>query len=70
MDHNGRANEIVNKNWVVIVKLKGSNPLIFQVKIEKQVNRNGVVNFLSGFNAEHNPLIISLMAELEGFEEV
>ena len=68
VDHKGSAKDIVNKNCVVIVKLKGNKPLIFHVKIEKQVKRNGVVNFLRGFRAEHNLFIISLVNEFVGLD--
>ena len=66
VDHKGSAKDIVNKNCVVIVKLNGSRPLIFQANIIKQVKRNGVVSLLKGFNAEHSVLIKKETKEFEG----
>lgn len=68
VDHRGRAKDIVNKNCVVIVKLKGNKPLIFQASIIKQVNKKGVVNFLSGFKAEQSVLIKKEVKEFDGLE--
>ena len=69
VDHKGNARDIVNKNCVVIVKLKGSSPLIFHARIIKQVNKKGVVSLLKGLSAEHKVLIKKLLKEFEGFEQ-
>ena len=55
--HKGSARDIVNKNCVVIVKLKGNKPLIFQESIIKHVYTKGVVSLLRGESAEHSVLI-------------
>jgi len=62
--------EIVNKNCVVIVKLKGNKPLMFQARITKKVNKKGVTNFLNGFNAKQIILIRKLLKRFDGFEDV
>lgn len=67
VDQRGKAKEIVNINCVGIVKLKGSNPLMFQAKIAKHVNKKGVVNFLRGLRAEHNLFIVKLITVVLGF---
>jgi hypothetical protein len=67
-DHNGKANDIVNRNWVVIVKLKGNRPLIFHDNIAKHVNIKGVVSLLKGASAEHNLLITQLLSKLGKLE--
>lgn len=54
---------------MVIVKLKGSSPLIFHVKIEKQVKRKGVVSLLRGFRAAHKKFMINVIKELEGLAD-
>jgi hypothetical protein len=69
-DHKGNASEIVNKNCVVIVKLKGNKPLIFQASIIKKVNKKGVTSFLNGFSAKQIALIKKLLKRLEEFEHV
>lgn len=53
----------------MIVKLKGSSPLIFHVKIEKQVKRKGVVNLLRGFRAAHKKFMVNIINELEGLAD-
>jgi len=60
VDQRGRANEIVTINCVVIVKLKGIKPIIFQLKILKHVNIKGLVNLLKGKKAIVSWLIIIL----------
>lgn len=57
-------------NCVVIVKLKGNKPLIFQDKIAKQVKRKGVVSFLKGESAEHRVFITKLFIILVGLENL
>jgi len=55
--HKGNARDIVKINCVVIVKLKGSNPLIFHASIIKHVYTKGVVNLLRGESAEQRVFI-------------
>ena len=59
VDQSGKASDIVSINWVVTVKLKGSNPLKFQDRIAKQVKTKGVVSFLKGVSAEHKVFIVN-----------
>ena len=51
VDHKGNAKDKVIINWVVIVKLNGNNPIIFQDKILKEVKTKGFTNLLNGINA-------------------
>lgn len=69
-DHKGKANEIVKINCVGMVKLKGNKPLMFQLKIAKQVNRKGVVSLLKGLKAEHSLLILKTIIEVVGLDVV
>lgn len=69
VDQRGKAKETVSKNWVVIVKLKGNNPLIFQDKIAKQVKRKGVVNLLKGVSAALSLLIVKFITLIIGLEK-
>lgn len=61
VDHKGKAKDIVKINWVVIVKLKGSNPVRFHARIANNVKRKGVVSLLKGFKAEQSTFIIHLI---------
>lgn len=57
--HKGKASDAVIINWVVIVKLNGRSPLMFQDKIVKHTNINGVVKFLKGLRAAVSPFRIN-----------
>ena len=69
VDQRGKAKDTVNRNCVVIVKLKGSRPLIFQDSMAKQVNRKGVVSLLKGVSAEFNLLIVNVIILVIGLEK-